>query len=87
MTWKSSAEIRVRFNTEKQAKSIFSALKPEVNKPPTSRSIVEVSIKGNVLILKIWAKDIIALRASFNSHIRFLKAWKNVIKLIKSEDF
>lgn len=87
MIWKSSAEIRVRFDMEKQAEAIFSALKPEVKKPPTSRSKVEVSIKKNVLILKIWAKDIIALRAAFNSHMRFLKAWKHLIKLIESEDF
>ena len=84
MSWESLAEIQVRFDTEKQAEAIFRALKPEAKKSPTPRSKVEVSMDGKDLYLKIRAKDMIALRAVFNSHMRFLKAWKEVIHIIEA---
>ena len=84
MSWKacSLVEIQISFDTKKQTKAIFCALKPEAKKPPTPRSNVEVSMNGNYLFLKIKAKDIIALRAAYNSHMRILKAWKKVIQTI-----
>ena len=87
MSWKSLAEIQIRFDTEKKTEAIFCALKPEAKRSPTPRSKVEVSMNGNDLFLKIKAKDMIALRAAYNSHIRFLKAWKKVIQAIEPENF
>ena len=70
------------FETEKQTKAMLDALIPEIKKPPTFRSKIDVSLEKNLLFLKIRADDIISLRASVNSHMRFLKAWRNAVQII-----
>lgn len=87
MDWKSSAKIKIRFETEKQVESIFKALEPESKKSPTTRSKVEIMKKKRDILLIVRAKDIVALRAALNSHLRFLKAWKKIIKIIETENF
>lgn len=87
MDCKSSAKIQIRFKTEKQAESIFKALKPESKKSPAARSKVEILKRKRDILLIVRAKDIVALRAALNSHLRFLKAWKKIINIIEIENF
>jgi KEOPS complex subunit Pcc1 len=82
LNWKAIAEIEIMFENEKQTKAMLDALAPEIKKPPTSRSKTDVSLEKNLLFLKIKADDIISLRASVNSHMRFLKAWRNAVQMI-----
>lgn len=86
MDWKSSAKIQIRFETEKQVESIFNALKPESRKSPSTRSQVEILKRKKDILLIIKAKDTVALRAALNTHLRFLKAWKKVIKIIETKN-
>ena len=87
MDWKSLAKIQIRFKTEKQAESIFKALKPESKKSTATRSEVEILKRKKDILLIIRAKDTVALRAALNTHLRFLKAWKKVIKIIETKNF
>ncbi len=82
MNWNANAEIEIMFENEKQTKAMLDALTPEIKKPPTSRSRIDVSMEKNLLFLKIRADDIISLRASVNSHMRFLRAWRNAVHII-----
>ncbi len=65
---------------------MFQALKPETKKSPTHRSKVKISRNKNNLSFTIGAKDTIALRAALNSHLRFIKAWKNIVKLLDAKN-
>jgi len=65
---------------------MFQALKPETKKSPTHRSKVKISRSKNNLSFTIGAKDTIALRAALNSYLRFVKAWKNVVKLLDAKN-
>ena len=86
LEWKALAEIQIAFETEKQAKAMLDALRPEIIRPPTQRSKIEVALSKNHLSLKIRAKDIISLRAAINSHMRFLKTWKSSIQIINDAE-
>jgi KEOPS complex subunit Pcc1 len=87
MNWKSSAEIQIKLKTERQAESIYKALKPESKKSFATRSEVEILMREREILLIIKAKDIVALRAALNSYLRFIKAMKKLINTIEKENF
>lgn len=63
-------------------KSLFSALKPESEKTPTERSITNISIVEDTIIIKISTNDLTSLRASINSYFKWLKAVIESLKVI-----
>jgi tRNA threonylcarbamoyladenosine modification (KEOPS) complex Pcc1 subunit len=74
--------IEIEFASPREAEAILSALLPEVKGSKTSRSEMEVEIKGKVLILKISAKDTTALRAIANSYLRWIATTKEINGLV-----
>jgi len=76
--WKAEAEVKVEVGSEGRAKAILEALKPEMKTSLSPRSRVRISIKKDVLILRVAAKDTVALRASLNSYLRFILSLHNV---------
>jgi tRNA threonylcarbamoyladenosine modification (KEOPS) complex Pcc1 subunit len=83
---KTEAEVVLDFNDPIHALAVFNAVKPETILPPTSRSRVEIRRRGRSIHISFGAKDIIALRASMNSILRYvLGLWKTTNSLKELE--
>jgi|Deesub1362B_J571_1020462.scaffolds.fasta_scaffold16696_3 tRNA threonylcarbamoyladenosine modification (KEOPS) complex Pcc1 subunit len=78
-----SAIIYVDFPVEENARIIFEALKPESCSQPTARSKVELSLKNDIIVLQIKAKDTTALRAAINAYLRWIYATQKVLEALK----
>ncbi|MFQ6073770.1 MAG: KEOPS complex subunit Pcc1 [Candidatus Bathyarchaeia archaeon] len=69
---KARAVVRLSFRSEDHLRVALEALKPETEKPLTSRSRVRVRGEGKVLTLVFEARDTSALRAVTNSYLRWV---------------
>jgi tRNA threonylcarbamoyladenosine modification (KEOPS) complex Pcc1 subunit len=62
--------------------TVFEALKPEV-KSHTLRSRAILKMGGKFLLLKIEARDAVALRAALNAYLRWINSIMEVLKTLK----
>lgn len=69
---KARAVVRLRFQSKDHLNTVLKALKPETEKPLTSRSRVQIKGEGKVLALIFEARDTSALRAVTNSYLRWI---------------
>ncbi|MEM3730624.1 MAG: KEOPS complex subunit Pcc1 [Candidatus Bathyarchaeia archaeon] len=82
---KANASMRLKFNSEKILDTIFRALEPEAKKPATMRSRASLERDGTFLILKVEAKDTVALRAALNAYLRWINSIVNVLEVLKAQ--
>jgi len=76
-----NATIRIDLPSRRRAEAILAALKPELERPPTRRCLVTVSVIGSSLALKLEAGDTSALRAAANSYLRWIKTLDRTLAL------
>ncbi len=69
---KARAVVRLKFQSEGHLSVALKALKPETEKPLTSRSKVQIRGERKVLTLIFEAWDTSALRAVTNSYLRWI---------------
>jgi KEOPS complex subunit Pcc1 len=81
---KANAVLRLKFPSQRHLEIIFKALLPEVRKPPTMRSRVFLERDDTFLILKIEAKDTVALRASVNAYLRWINSMTNALEVLQN---
>ena len=72
------AEVRVFLRSRRELNATAVALAPEVAHPAGKRAEVTVQVRGNMLKVRIGARDSAALRAVMTSYLRMLKAISNV---------
>jgi len=80
---KAEATIRLRLSSEKQLKTLLEALTPEANKHANVRTKTVLEREGNVAVLKVEAKDTVALRAALNAYLRWIGSTIKVIEIVK----
>lgn len=80
---KANAVLRLKFPSERHLKIVCKALEPEVRKTPTMRSRAFLEKDDTFLILKIEAKDTVALRASVNAYLRWIDSMRNVLGVLE----
>lgn len=66
------------FGKKSDAEALRRALGPESAAPKTSRASVRVIRRRKVVTMSFHARDLVALRALLNSHLRSAAAWKRV---------
>lgn len=81
---KANALVCLKFPSERHLEIVFTALEPEVRKPPTMRSRAFLEKEDTVLVLKIEAKDTVALRATVNAYLRWINAMTNVLEALET---
>jgi tRNA threonylcarbamoyladenosine modification (KEOPS) complex Pcc1 subunit len=81
---KANALMRLKFPSEKQLEIVFKALEPEVRTPPTMRSQAFLEKENSFLILKIEAKDTVALRAAVNAYLRWINSMISVLEVVEN---
>jgi tRNA threonylcarbamoyladenosine modification (KEOPS) complex Pcc1 subunit len=80
---KAKTIIRLRFSSEKHLATLLDALAPETAAPPTRRAKAILEKEGKFLILKVEAKDTVALRATLNAYLRWIGSAMNVLEVIE----
>jgi len=80
---KAKAVVRLRFPSKRHLDIFLKALEPEVKKPATTRSKASIIEKENFLILKVEAKDTVALRATLNAFLRWINSVANVLEVLE----
>jgi tRNA threonylcarbamoyladenosine modification (KEOPS) complex Pcc1 subunit len=81
---KARAVVRLKFVSKKHLEVVVRALRPEVMKPTTVRSSESLEKEGSFLVLKIQAKDTVALRAASNAYLRWIGSVVNVLEVIET---
>jgi tRNA threonylcarbamoyladenosine modification (KEOPS) complex Pcc1 subunit len=79
------ANVFLLFKSHNHLDIAFKALKPEIESTSLVRSKVNMDIKDNYLILKIEATDIVALRATINTYLRWLLAIDEIYNLLENK--
>ena len=80
---KAKATIRLGFPSEKQRKTVSSALLPELKKPVGTKARAELEEDGVFLILKVEAENTVALRSTLNAYLRWINSVRNVMKVLE----
>jgi len=80
---KAKAEIRLKFSSEKQLKTVSDALSPEVCRPVGGRARIALETEGTCLILKAEAEDTAALRSTLNAFLRWINSMINVVEVLE----
>jgi tRNA threonylcarbamoyladenosine modification (KEOPS) complex Pcc1 subunit len=81
---KAKTTVRLRFSSGKQVATLLDALAPEANRPVTTRAKAVLEREGNFLVLKVEAKDTVALRAALNAYLRWIGSTVKVLQVIES---
>ncbi|RAP51641.1 MAG: hypothetical protein BZ138_04735 [Methanosphaera sp. rholeuAM270] len=71
----------VEFDDCHDAEIVYNAVKPEVSFARGERSSSEIELKDNVISIKIVSHDIVSLRASINSYVRWIKLSTEILKI------
>ena len=82
---KAKAVVRLKFPSEKRLEIVFNALEPEVDKPVTMRSRAKLEKGDNFLVLKVEARDAVALRAALNAYLRWINSMVNVLEVLEKQ--
>jgi KEOPS complex subunit Pcc1 len=82
---KAKATIYLEFSTEQQAETTLKSLRPETEHQTTTRSHTALQKEGKNLILKVEAKDTVALRATLNAYLRWINSILNVLKVLETQ--
>jgi tRNA threonylcarbamoyladenosine modification (KEOPS) complex Pcc1 subunit len=80
---KARATVRLQFPSEKHLTALFDALTPEANAPVTRRAKAILDKEGNFLVLKVEAKDTVALRATLNAYLRWIGSAVKILEEIE----
>jgi tRNA threonylcarbamoyladenosine modification (KEOPS) complex Pcc1 subunit len=73
----------LRFSSEKQLTTLLDALAPEANRPVNLRARAALDRDGNFLVLKVEAKDTVALRAALNAYLRWIGSTVKVLEVVE----
>ena len=68
---------------EDLARIAYSALKPDLDKAPRSRFMINISHDEDKLIINLKGEDISQLRALINSYLRLMNVISNTIDHLK----
>jgi tRNA threonylcarbamoyladenosine modification (KEOPS) complex Pcc1 subunit len=82
---KASAVVRLALPSEKHLETVINALEPEVNKMPTTRVKAHLKKEDTSLILRIEARDTIALRAAINVNLRWLNSITRILEVLETQ--
>jgi KEOPS complex subunit Pcc1 len=83
---KTRATIRIKLPSEQELEAILKSLEPEVASPTGTRSRANLVKEQDFLVMKIEAKDTVALRASLNAYLRWINAILNVLQTIEKQE-
>ena len=82
MSKRTKATIRVKFNTERQLKSLLNAIEPETNSPSTHRANVKLEQDDLFLVMLVETEDTVSLRATVNTYLHWINSTLKIIDTV-----
>jgi len=79
---KASATILFTFSSEKQLKSVISALYPETQNPTGRNVDVAIESTGRSLSLKVTTPNATVLRSTLNAYLRWTRSITDLTRLL-----
>lgn len=64
-----------------EARIIYNSIRPEISYARNERSTTEIELDNNIIVIKILSKDVVSLRASINSYVRWIKLSSEILKI------
>ena len=83
MSVRGKADIRLKFQTEKQLKTLLDALTPEAKATVTRRANVKLQKDGLFFVLTVDADDTVALRSTLNAYLRWINSTVSIIGVLE----
>ncbi|OED30678.1 KEOPS complex subunit Pcc1 [Methanosphaera sp. WGK6] len=71
----------VELDNTNEAEIIYNSISPELSFENNDRSKTIMTLKGKSIIIKINSKDVVSLRASINSYIRWINLSTEILKI------
>ena len=81
---KYQAEMRFSLRSNKYLTALIDALTPETELAINRRAHAVLETQDEFVILKIKAKDAVALRASLNAYLRWMSSAVKVLEVVKN---
>jgi len=81
---KAEANVCLRLSSEKQLTTLLEALAPEAEKPVGMRAKAVLEREGSFLVLKVEARDTVALRTALNAYLRWIGSAVNVLEAVEN---
>jgi tRNA threonylcarbamoyladenosine modification (KEOPS) complex Pcc1 subunit len=82
---RTKATIRLKLPSRKHMNVVFRALEPEVKKTTTLRSNASLQKEDRLLVLRVEAKDTVALRAALNAYLRWINSVIRVLDILEAQ--
>jgi tRNA threonylcarbamoyladenosine modification (KEOPS) complex Pcc1 subunit len=83
MSVRAKADIRLKFQTEKQLKTMLDAIAPETRVAVTRRANVKLQQDGLFFVLTVDADDTVALRSTLNAYLRWINSTFSIIGVLE----
>ncbi|WP_455645146.1 KEOPS complex subunit Pcc1 [Methanosphaera sp.] len=71
----------VELDNTRDAEIIYNSLNPELSFETNDRSVTTMTLEGKSIIIKINSKDVVSLRASINSYVRWINLSTEILKI------
>lgn len=76
-------EFRIDLDNIHDAKIVYNSIKPEISYERNERSVSKISLEEKSIVINIFSRDIVSLRASMNSYIRWINLSLEILKINK----
>ncbi len=73
--------LSIELDSAGDAEIVYNSIKPEVTYAHNERSTTEIELDNNTIIIKIFSNDVVSLRASINSYVRWIKLSTDILKI------
>ncbi|AWX33292.1 KEOPS complex subunit Pcc1 [Methanosphaera sp. BMS] len=78
---KIETEFIVEFDSAEDASIVYNSILPEIEAETNERSRTNLTLDSKKLVINIISKDIVSLRASINSYVRWINLSEKILKI------
>ena len=71
----------IELDNSHDAEIVYNSIKPEVTFARNERSTTEIELRENTINIEIFSNDVVSLRASINSYVRWIKLATEILKI------
>ncbi len=71
----------IELDNKHDAEIVYNSIRPELSYARNERSTTEIELKDRNIIITIHSNDVVSLRASINSYVRWIKLSTEILKI------
>ena len=81
---RASARIALKLLYDRHLETVLVALEPEIERPLSVRSSVSLAQEDECLVLRVEARDTVALRATLNAYLRWIGSLLHTLDILNA---